>query len=166
MKLTGIVFLSFLLSAAQALVAYYAIYKNSDTEIVTECQYVWLYEVASGIHGTLQAIFSVYTVVCFLLMSEDRKKRPLQSHLTGMGILVIAGIVILKRISPECTLKYENQYPDLWKCFNITFWYAVTILCLFALVNILWLLYRCFCNQSAEQSAKALNDKLVAENRV
>jgi len=160
MNITVIVFASCILSTAQALVAYYAIYKNSDTDIITECQYIWWYTVGSGIQATLQSLFSLYTVLCFLLMSENRKKRPLRSHLTGMVILVIAGGFIKGRINDSCKEMYMTKYAEIWKCFNITFWYAVTILCLFAVVTLIIIFYRCFCNHDQ----KAVNDKLVSEN--
>lgn len=98
-----------------------------------ECSFIWAYDVLAviytGVSG-LTALAAAFWCALYALEHIEVNARNMTSknRLGGVAIavsLLIWGAIILANISTECRSNYENNAPELWTLFLVSFVYAV-----------------------------------------
>lgn len=134
-KLTIIILLSTALTIIHCIFGCIVIKDETNKEIITLCQYIWIYNFFSTVSSAFQTLFGLYVTVFTILITDTKKKKCIISYLIEMALLIAFGTIIYIRTSTECSNIYMNNYPQTWQYFTITYRYAVSIWCIFILTN-------------------------------
>lgn len=153
-KFTIVVAVCCAFSTIQAVLGFFVIRDETDTQVVTACHYIWAYNFTAAIFAGVQAVISLFAVLFTILTTDARRKRIVIFYLLQMASLIVFGGIILSRITPECKTLYNTTYPDTWRYFISTFVYASAIWATFILVNVTYCIYTC-CINSAKENARS-----------
>jgi len=148
-KLTILILLVTVLTAAHCIFGFFVIKEETTKDLITLCQYIWIYNLVGAIGSALQTIGNIIIIVFAILVSDTKRSRCLISYMIKLALLVIFGIIILTTIHSDCRNTYETSYPKTWLYFTITVWYSVAVWGIFATITVLYYLYsfccKCFC---------------------
>lgn len=146
-------------SAIQAFTGYMAIRADTDKNIVTACQYLWGYDLVSAVCATGQGIYCLSALACAIFTTTAHKRRTVMLYLAYLFVLMGWGTLIKLEIDQDCSSTYDERYPEIWKYFHWTFWWAVGVWCVYVVFCLVYCLYNC-CKET-----DTMNEKFLREAR-